>query len=173
MSAEAAFPPAERRVLFDAFLHPHRSLSRHGFALLMGLVGATSLIVGGFFLAVGAWPVFGLYGLDVLILYFALRQNYRSARIYEKVRLTPEQLTVEKGDHSGPHRVWTFQPYWLRIAMDDPPRHESQITLSSHGQSLVVGAFLSPEERLEFARALMAAVDGVRRPAAPASELPA
>jgi len=32
--------------------------------------------------------------------------------------------------------------------------HESRLVLSSHGQSLVVGAFLSPDERGEMADAL-------------------
>jgi len=43
--------------------------------------------------------------------------------------------------------------------MDDPPRHESQVRLTSHGQTVIVGAFLSPEERLDFARALHRALD--------------
>jgi uncharacterized membrane protein len=44
--------------------------------------------------------------------------------------------------------------------MDDPPEHESQVTLTSHGRSLTVGSFLSPEERLDFAKALN---DALRR----------
>ena len=35
--------------------------------------------------------------------------------------------------------------------------------LSSHGRTLVVGAFLSPEERLELARALRAALAAHRQ----------
>lgn len=157
--------------MFDAILHPHRSLSRRGFVLVMGLVVAVSATMGGVFLAMGAWPIFGFYGLDVVILYIALRRNYRSAQIYERVHLTPERLTVEKGTIHGPQRVWTFLPTWLRVSIDDPVRHESQLTLSSHGQSLVIGAFLTPEERLDFARALRAALDVARRPLRPADAL--
>jgi uncharacterized membrane protein len=47
--------------------------------------------------------------------------------------------------------------------MDDPPEHESQVTLSSHGQTLTVGSFLSPEERLDFAKALREALGRVNR----------
>lgn len=153
------------RVLFDAILHPHRSLSRQGFILLMAAVGGVSLTVGGFFYFHGAWPIFGFYGLDVVLIYFAMRANYRSGRIYEKVRLTDGELIVEKGNHLGPLQSWSFQPYWLRVSMDDPPQHESQVRLSSHGQSLIVGAFLTPEERLDFARALRAELESLRMPA--------
>src|SRR3546814_6385492 len=112
----------------------------------MALVAAISVTMGGVFYFSGAWPIFGFYGLDVVILYLALRQNYRRARRYEQVRLTDGMLVVEKVDHKGACRSWSFQPYWLRVSMDDPPRHESQVTLSSHGQAITVGSFLSPEE---------------------------
>ena len=32
------------------------------------------------FLLAGAWPVFGFFGLDVLLVYWAFRLNYRRAR---------------------------------------------------------------------------------------------
>ncbi len=154
-------------VHFDAILHPNRSLSRGGFYILMSLVAAISATIGGFFYLSGAWPIFGFYGLDVVVLYFAFRQNYRRARMYEQVRLTEGALIVEKVDHRGGRRSWQFQPYWLRVNMDDPPRHESQVTLTSHGQAVIVGSFLSPEERLDFARALRAALDRQRQPVRP------
>lgn len=151
-------------VLFDAILHPHRSLSRRGFAILMAVVAAICLTLGGAFYLIGAWPVFGLFGLDVAILYWAFRVNYRSARRYEKVQLTSDRLVVERGSPSGSLDSWSFQPYWLNVAIDDPPQHHSQLTLSSHGRTLVVGSFLSPDERLDFANALRDALARARQP---------
>lgn len=152
-------------MLFDALLYPNRSLSPRGFRIVMSVAALVSLTLGGLFFWRGAWPVFGFCGLDILLLYLALRASYRSGRVYEKVRLTPAELSVEQGDHRGPRRVHRFQPLWLRVRIDDPPRHESQVELSSHGRTLVVGSFLSPEERGDFARALRAALDRLRRPA--------
>ncbi len=160
----AATAAPECGVVFDAILHPHRSLTRHGFLLLMAVVTAASLTLGTIFFLAGAWPILGFCGLDVLVVYLAFRRNFRDGLIYETVRLTAEELRVEKGDVSGPQRVWTFQPTWLRVAMDDPPEHESQVVLSSHGRSVIVGAFLSPAERLDFAQALRAELDALRRP---------
>ena len=164
LSAMARTPGTETEALFDAFLHPSRSLSRRGFRLFMGVLVVLSLAIGGVFLANGAWPIFGFYGLEILIIYIALKRSYRDGLVYEKVRLTDESLTVEKGDLRGRRESWRFQPYWVRVSMDDPPHHESQVVLSSHGRSLIVGAFLSPEERLDFAKALRAALDIQRRP---------
>jgi uncharacterized membrane protein len=151
-------------VIFQAMLHPHRSLSPRGFYILMGAIAAVSFTVGGIFFAAGAWPVFGFYGLDVLLVYLFMRANYKSALVYERVRLTEDQLTVERGDYRGLQATYRFQPYWLRITMDDPPEHHSQIVLTSHGRSLVVGSFLSPEERADFACALRRALDRARAP---------
>ncbi len=148
----------QQPLLFDAFLHPNRSLSHRGFKVLMAAAVGVSLVLGLIFLSMGAWPVFGFYGLEVLVIYLALRRNYRSGLVYEKVRLTSDQLTVERGDVRGAQGAWSFQPHWLKVTIDDPVRHESQLTLSSHGRSVVLGAFLSPEERLDLAKALRAAL---------------
>ena len=161
-TGESILTGADGPVLFGAELQPHRSLSGPAFAVLMGVTGAIAIALGVAFVLVGAWPIFGFFGLDVLLLYVAFRINYRRARLVERLRLTPGDLTVERVSHRGARETWRFQPYWLRVTMDDPPRHDSALTLSSHGRSLVIGAFLTPEERLEVADALRAALARVR-----------
>ena len=158
--ADGSGPP----VLFNAVLHPHRSLGRRGFAILMAAVALVSLSVAGAFYVGGAWPIAGLYGLDLAFVFWAFRVNYRHARRRETVRLTPDSLTVERHDPGGARQSWSFQPYWLTVSLDEPPGRHSRLTLSSHGRSLVVGSFLSPDERQDFARALRAALARARQP---------
>lgn len=142
------------RALFDAILHPHRSLGRHGMIWLFGIVITANLMIAGLFIAQGAWPVAPFCGLEVLILYLALRANNRAARLQERVRLTASQLTVERLAFRRPPRHWTLSPNWLRIGLDNPPKPDSPLVLSSHGQSVAIGSFLTPQEKLDFARAL-------------------
>jgi uncharacterized membrane protein len=149
-------------LVFDATLMPHRSLSPFGFILLMGAVALVGFSIGVAFFLMGAWPVFGFCGLEVVLFYVLFRLSYRSGRMFERVRLTATALTVERHHVGGRVSRWSFQPYWLRVIMDDPPRHESRVVLSSHGRSLSVGNFLSPEERLDFARALRDALGRIR-----------
>jgi len=154
----------ERKYLFDAILQPHTSLSPRGFLLLMSAIASVSFVAGMAFMLAGAWPIFGFFGLDVLLIYLAFKSNYRWARMYETVRLTEDALLVERISPSGKVQRWRFQPYWLRVDIDDPVRHDSQLVISSHGKRLQIGAFLTPDERAEFADALRDALSGLRQP---------
>jgi uncharacterized membrane protein len=152
----AVAPPAP----FDAVLYPARSLGRFGFHLLMAAIVLVSGGLGAAFVLAGAWPVTGFLGLDVLLLYLAFRWNYRQGRRAEFIRLDATGLAVRRVDPDGRAREWRFDAYWVQITSDDS---NHQLTLSSHGRSLVVGAFLSPEERLEVGKALRAALAAHRQ----------
>jgi uncharacterized membrane protein len=140
-------------VFFEAVLYPHRSLPPQGFLLLMLVLGGVSFAAGMSFVLIGAWPIVGYFGLDVLLVYLAFRASYRSARMHEWVRLTEESLTVERVGVGGERRRWQFQPYWLRVVLEEH-EHSNRLILTSHGRELVVGGFLAPAERKTFAGAL-------------------
>ena len=164
--------PTERRtspVFFDAVLYPHRSLPPHGFMLLMLVLSVVSFAAGVSFVLLGAWPIVGYFGLDVLLVYLAFRASYRSARMHEWVRLTEETLTVERVSQYGERRRWQFQPFWLRVVLEE---HEetNRLVLSSHGRELVVGGFLAPAERRNLAAALKEALGRWRRHIGPATD---
>src|SRR5262245_1874511 len=75
--------------IFSAVITPHRSLGRRGFLILMLVLGGVSFTTGMVFLIAGAWPIFGFCGLDVLLVYWAFRVNFRRAAAYEQVTVTP------------------------------------------------------------------------------------
>lgn len=156
--------------LFDAILRPHRSLSPRGFVVMMIAVSVIGFIAGMAFVLNGAWPVVGFFGLDIVLIYGAFRINYHSGRMYETVRLTERSLVVRRVSPNGKVQNWRFQPYWLQVNLEDPPRHDSALTISSHGKSLTIGDFLTPGERLEFAAALRAALYKLRQPPGQAAE---
>lgn len=145
-------------LLFDAVLRPHRSLPPLGFAIVIGGMAAVMFTLGIAFLARGAWPVFGFCGLEVLLVYWAFKASYRSGRLFETLQMNRDILRVSRIPPRGRSRTWDFQPYWLKVRMDDPPEHDSQLELTSHGRRLVIGSFLTPEERLEVADALREAL---------------
>ena len=143
---------------FSAVLTPHRSLSKRGFLILMSIISVVSFAAGLAFFMAGAWPVLGFFGLDVLLIYFAFKLNYHAGRAYETVAITGNTLTVTKVLASGRTRQFTFNPYWARVDLRSQPGRASVLRLTSHGRSLIVGSFLSEDERLEFAVALREAL---------------
>jgi uncharacterized membrane protein len=139
-----ATPP---HVHYDAVLSPHRSLPPRGFAALMLFLAGVSFAVGLAFVLHGAWPVTPFFGLDVLLVYLAFRMSYRQGRLREELRLTEESLTVDRIDPRGKRRHWRFEPFWLRVVLEEQDEHSNRLVLTSHGRSLVVGSFLGPAER--------------------------
>jgi uncharacterized membrane protein len=156
-------------VLFSAVLTPHRSLSATGFVIVMVLVGGVSFAAGLAFLMMGAWPVLGFFGLDVLLIYLAFRANYRAGTAYEEVFVRPSQLHVRKVSHKGDVSEWTLNPVWVRLEREV---HEEfgieRLLLVSHGRKLPIAGFLSPDEKKSFADVLSTAIgtakSGVPRP---------
>src|SRR5437660_4131941 len=141
-------------VSFERVLLPHRSLPPHGFRVMMGLLGIISIAVGIGFVSVGAWPICGFFGLDVALLYLAFRLNYRSARQSETLRLADDQFTVEQVGIYGERRLWRFQPFWLRVVLEERSDESNRLLLASHGRSLPIGDFLPPPSRRELAMTL-------------------
>lgn len=154
-------PPAEP-VLFDVILAPNRSLPPLGFAILMAAISLVSFGAGLAFYLIGAWPVVGFLGLDVLLVYIAFKVSFYRMRAFETLHLTEQTLVYERVNPAGVRKRWTFQPYWLRVELDDPPSHGSQLRLRSHGHAVVIGAFLAPPEREDLATALREALQKVR-----------
>jgi uncharacterized membrane protein len=141
-------------VLFERVLLPHRSLPPNGFRVLMGLLGVISIALSIGFVSIGAWPICGFFGLDVALLYLAFRLSYRSARQCETLRLADDQFTVERVGIYGERRLWRFQPFWLRVVLEERPDESNRLLLASHGRSLAIGDFLAPTLRRELAMTL-------------------
>ena len=147
---------------FEAVLYPNQSLGQVGFIVLMLAVSSASVALGIAFVLAGAWPVAGFFGLDVLLLYLAVRYSRRQSLRREFIRLDTSGLHVRQVDADGAQREWRFEPYWVRVDMDDPPRRDSFLTLATHGLRLRVGSFLTPEERLNLAHELRIALQNYR-----------
>lgn len=145
---------AQEPAAFRAVLHPYRSLGPRGFLYLMCFFGVASFIAGVVFVSMGAWPVFGFFGLDVLLLYVAFKINYRSARALEIVELTRSELTVIRQTAAGLSERISFNPYWVRVKLTERPDGRTALSLISQGKSLVLGALLSDDERRTLAAAL-------------------
>ena len=80
--------------LFAATLTPHRSLSRRGLRLSLPSWRVFASIPGIVFFSLGAWPIVGFLGLDVLAdLVGAFRLDARG-QAREQITLWPDALEI-------------------------------------------------------------------------------
>jgi uncharacterized membrane protein len=156
--------PANSVVLYSAVLRPHRSARAGTIRRLVLCAFALLFSVSLIFIAAGAWPVAPFMGLEVALLFGALRLNDRAGNAYEAINLTRKALTVRRVDHWGNRAEFSFPPHWLQVNLEEPPSRETPLELRSHGRSLIIGAFLLPEERLQLAYALRRELGRLTRP---------
>lgn len=162
--AEDGAPAAAERAVFDATITPHRSLDRNGFRIVMTLVSLASVASSIPFVALGAWPVAGFFGLDVIALFIAFHVNFRHARAFERIVVTPLEVLLRKVSHHGREAVWRSNPAWTKLERQtDEDYGLLGLNLVSRGRSVAVAGALSPGEREGFAEALGAALAKARR----------
>jgi uncharacterized membrane protein len=154
--------PMQQPRLFSAILHPHRSLSNTNFLILLGFIGIVSFATGVAFTLMGAWPVMGFYGLDVLAIYFAFKINYRSGKAYELIELSPEVLKITQVQPSGRSRSFDFNPYWVKVLLNEWPDGSADLKLALHGNEFEFARFLNADEKKDFAQALRGALTVAR-----------
>lgn len=143
-------------------LTPYRSLSRPGFLVLMGAVGLVSFVTGVVFAMLGAWPVLGFFGLDVVLIWFAFQRNYRSGRQLEVIEIEDGKLTLTHVDVRGQARSTELIAAWVDVRLARAVDGRTAIALASHGVVYPFGGFLTDDEKVELAPALREALLAAR-----------
>ncbi|MEM6683276.1 MAG: DUF2244 domain-containing protein [Pseudomonadota bacterium] len=142
---------APTNTFLDVSLKPNRSLSPRGFLLVMVVAGLFSLVAGTYFYLKGAWPIMGFFGLDLALLYWALKASYKSALLNERIQLDRAEMTVERTYPNKRRQSWNLHPSWVQVSLEDPEEHHARLSLRDRGTAVELGRFLPPRERAEVA----------------------
>lgn len=151
------------KIWFEEYIFPQRSLGQTGFRILMGIIVTLSFFIGIMFYSMGAWPVSGFFGLDVLLIYWAFKIQYQQAKAVEIIRLSGDTLTISRIDHKGVREDHNFNSYWVNLYMSRPanvPVHvgETFPEARSHGKGTYFGTHLNQEMRKELLMSLSKAL---------------
>lgn len=168
-------PPldAGEALYFDAEVRPNRSLPNPGFTALMIAIGLISFTAGTAFVIMGAWPVVGFFGLDVLLVWLAFRASYREGRRVETIKVTPREIRVARRSPFGHLTAFRVPAAFTRVEIVGRGEPDVQARLAHSGRHLIIGAMLSPREREALAEALQRAVqDAVRGREPPLAQEP-
>jgi uncharacterized membrane protein len=160
-----AFAAPADSPIFEATLTPYRSLSARGSLWLVILIAAIWGVMSLSFLAMGAWPVLGFFGIDIVLFGWLIWLNVRDARRKETVSVSRTLLEVKRFCPKGLRReLHRFNPFGTRLTVD---RHEefgvTKLSLVARGKpEITVGDFLNPDDKDSFAKALNVALSKAR-----------
>jgi uncharacterized membrane protein len=155
--ASALFAGSERPdpPVFQVDLRPHRSLPRRGFVLIIAL---TAIMFSLPLLpALGSLALWGLLPYLLLALgglWYFIERSYKDRSVLEKLRLWPDLITVQRLNPRTPDQSWAANPYWVTLHLHKNRPVENYLTLKGNGREIELGAFLSPDERLDLHRTL-------------------
>ena len=144
----------QKKILYKITLYPYRSLNKTGFFLLMFALGLISFAAGIIFMLKGAWPVFGFFGLDVLLVYIFFKINFKSGKKKEIIILTKNQLIIEFYDSKRIIKKHYLDANWLKINLIKLKNEISKLQISSKNKLVIIGSFLRYKEKINIAKSL-------------------
>ena len=152
------------QVVFEAEVTPHRSLSARGLRLVIGSVCLVSLCTTSMFWYLGAWPIAGFNGGEILLAMVLLRTHARSRKQRELLLLSGQSLRVLRTDAKGRASEHNLAPFWLNVTLQERPGRVPGLFLSARGQRLEVASALGEPEKRDLAAALMDAIHRLKNP---------
>lgn len=142
-------------VLEDWLMKRNCSVSPRQFVLFYASLAVVSLAIAASMMWRGAWLVMPFTGVELLAVGAAFTIYARHAIDYERIRLFPHRLVIERMDAQRLTQI-EFNPRWVRVEAGANPR--DPIRLVSRGQTVVVGQHLAQYQRVQFARTLRASL---------------
>jgi uncharacterized membrane protein len=151
-------------ILFQAEVTPYRSLSRRGLHRIIAFVCAVSLCTTTLFWTLGAWPIAGFNGAEILLALLLLRAHQKSPRQKELLQLSGDGLRILRIDGQGRASECTLPPGWLNVTLQERPGRVPGLFLSARGTFVEVAASLGEPEKRDLAEALAEAVHRLKNP---------
>lgn len=156
---------AGETVLFEAVSKPPAGLSARGMRWLCGLAAGVAAVPAVIFALIGAWPVLGFLGGEVLIVLGLVAAHRRWSRAAsETVLLTEGSLLVTRADGRGGRERAELEPYWARLDLEERDGAVPLLTAHARGRRVELGRFLASEEKRALAAALDTALRQYRSP---------
>ena len=91
--------------------------------------------------------MFGFIGLDVALLYYAFKINYKSGEIFETLKIEKETFLITRNFPSGKQQSWNLEPYWASVELNSQKRNEENLILKSKDKVVLVGSFLNYNDK--------------------------
>lgn len=133
-------------------LWPHRSLEPRGFVIFILItVGMISMPLFALIGTALLWVMLPFLAVAVGGIWFAIRKSNSDGQLCEHLTLCDTQLRLVRQNPKGDQQTWEANPYWVRLDLHDSQGPvKNYLTMKGAGRQVELGAFLSPEERLDL-----------------------
>lgn len=152
-------------IYLDEALRPNASLSRRAFFIVMMVIGLFSFAGGVLYSVIGAWPVVGFFGLDMLAIWLAFKFSFRAQEQVTYVRVDSDCLRLWHQQRGQEDKTADLPTAFVRVELETPTTPHTHLHIAYGNRVFVIGRFLTPEARTKLAKRLRAALHQARHPA--------
>ena len=149
-------------ILLEAYLSPGVAIKLSAVRWILSLFGCVCVLVGVTFALIGAQPVLGFMGIEIILLFAVYRFCVRNSRMAEQIILSGHSLLFRRIDRYGNISITNLEPLWLRVEIGRTKGIFRHIILASKGRTYPVGVFLTPEEKVVLLNTLQRALMKLR-----------
>ncbi|SVA90233.1 uncharacterized protein METZ01_LOCUS143087 [marine metagenome] len=149
-------------ILLEACLSPSVAIKLSAVRWILSLFGCVCVLVGVTFALIGAQPVLGFMGIEIILLFAVYRFCVRNSRMAEQIILSGHSLLFRRIDRYGNISITNLEPLWLRVEIGRVKGVFRHIVLASKGRTYNVGVFLTPEEKVVLLNTLQLALRKLR-----------
>ena len=135
----------------DIKIYRNQSLTTRGLYILMFFITIPASYIGISFYVLGAWPVLGFMGFEILLIYIAFKILFYKNKFYEHIILDSEKLNILFKKKNKIIKKIELEPTWVQVKIEKIYENEDTLIVSSHGKKIILANYLIPEERLELA----------------------
>jgi|TARA_B110000483_G_scaffold13173_1_gene14992 uncharacterized membrane protein len=135
----------------DIKIYRNQSLTTRGLYILMFFITIPASYIGISFYVLGAWPVLGFMGFEILLIYIAFKILFYKNKFYEHIILDSEKLNILFKKKNKIIKKIELEPTWVQVKIEKIYENEDTLIVSSHGKKIILANYLIPEERLKLA----------------------
>jgi len=133
-------------------LFPNRSLDSNGTKVVFGIIAFGFLLPIIPFIGSPIGTTLTIFsGMTFYLFLTLLQKNFQQGNTFEEILISREKIIIVHQEKNKEQKTWEGNPYWTRVNVDTHnPKLKNYLTLTGSGKHIEVGAFLSPDERIEL-----------------------
>ena len=133
-------------------LAPNRSLDASGTKVVFVMIACGFLLPILPFIGSPIGTTLTIFsGLTFYLFLTLLQKNFQQGNTFEEIFISKNRIVVVHQEKNKEQKTWECNPYWTKVHLDlNNPKLKNYLTLAGKGRYIELGAFLSPDERIEL-----------------------